>query len=97
MDKSPAELMATEKLSKPGPGRPVKPVARRMFICRCRGIRESLGLSLRDVAGAFGLSRQRMHQIESGAYGPSAETAQRLSKFYGKTVNELWQPLEASE
>jgi putative transcriptional regulator len=48
-------------------------------------------LTQADLAVRIGVSRQTIHAIESGKYVPSTVLALKLSKLFGKPVNELFQ------
>ena len=61
----------------------------RVWNCKIADLRESLGLSIRDVAEACGFSTAGLWQIEHGT-DPMLTSAARLAEFYGKRVHELW-------
>lgn len=48
-------------------------------------------ISQQDLANAIGVSRQTIFAIENEKFIPSTELALKLSAFFGKTVNELFQ------
>ena len=48
-------------------------------------------LTQADLAEHIGVSRQTIHAIESGKYVPSTVLALKLSRLFGKPVNELFQ------
>ncbi len=48
-------------------------------------------LTQADLAERIGVSRQTIHAIESGKYVPSTLLALKLSRLFGKPVNELFQ------
>jgi putative transcriptional regulator len=48
-------------------------------------------LTQAELAERIGVSRQTIHAIESGKYVPSTVLALKLSKLFGKPVNELFQ------
>jgi putative transcriptional regulator len=48
-------------------------------------------LTQADLAERIGVSRQTIHAIESGKYVPSTVLALKLSRLFGKPVNELFQ------
>ena len=50
--------------------------------------RAVLRISQQQLAEAVGVSRQA---IENGKFIPSTELALKLSAYFGKTVNELFQ------
>jgi putative transcriptional regulator len=43
-----------------------------------------------DLAKIIGVSRQAINSIELGKYVPSTTLALKLSKCFGKTVNEIF-------
>ncbi len=53
--------------------------------------RAVLPISQQQLADAVGVSRQTIYAIENGRFIPSTELALRLSAYFGKTVNELFQ------
>ena len=48
-------------------------------------------ISQQDLANAIGVSRQTIFAIENEKFIPSTELALKLSAYFGKTVNELFQ------
>ncbi|MCC6411201.1 MAG: helix-turn-helix transcriptional regulator [Saprospiraceae bacterium] len=54
-------------------------------------------LTQADLAERIGVSRQTIHAIESGKYVPSTVLALKLSRLFGKPVNELFQLEEQDE
>lgn len=53
--------------------------------------RAILDISQQQLADAVGVSRQTIYAIENGRFIPSTELALKLSAYFGKTVNELFQ------
>ena len=53
--------------------------------------RALLKISQQDLANAIGVSRQTIFAIENGKFIPSTELALRLSAYFGKSVNDLFQ------
>ncbi len=53
-------------------------------------------LTQEQLARKIGVSRQTVNSIEANRYVPSTILALRLSKLFGKTVNELFE-LEVDE
>lgn len=51
--------------------------------------RESLGLTLDDVAGAVGIDASTLSRAETGVHGVSLASAQALAAFYGRSIDEL--------
>lgn len=56
-----------------------------------RALRESRGLTQKDLSLQVGVSRQAINAIETGKYDPSIRLAFALARFFGKTVEELFQ------
>lgn len=55
-----------------------------------RGLRESMGMTLRDVEREASISNAFLSQVERGERGiPSVKVLSRLCKVYRKTVSEL--------
>lgn len=44
-----------------------------------------------ELADIIGVSRQTINAIEKGKYAPSTTLALKLSKYFGKSVNELFE------
>ncbi|GAA2985378.1 MULTISPECIES: helix-turn-helix transcriptional regulator [Streptosporangium] len=55
-----------------------------------RELRTRRGLSQGDLATAMGVSRQTINSIETGRYLPSLPLAIALSRFFGTTVEEVF-------
>ena len=53
--------------------------------------RAILRISRQDLANAIGVSRQTIFAIENGKFIPSTELALKLSAYFGKSVNDLFQ------
>jgi len=53
--------------------------------------RAILRISQQDLANAIGVSRQTIFAIENGKFIPSTELALKLSAYFGKSVNNLFQ------
>lgn len=47
-------------------------------------------LTQQQLAGAIGVSRQTINAIETGRYTPSTVLALKLSRVFGKSVNDLF-------
>jgi DNA-binding XRE family transcriptional regulator len=90
---TPAEELAARKPRKHAP-RGVAAARKRIRTWRCtlRDRRESLNLSMRDVANAVGLSVTALHQIEHGT-DPQLTTARKLASFFGTSERDLWPAL----
>lgn len=62
-----------------------------------RRLRESLGLSLSDVATGTGLTKGYLSTMERNVNArPSLDVARRLARFYGTTLDELFPETEAT-
>jgi putative transcriptional regulator len=61
---------------------------------RIREQRTERGMSQVEVAAALGVSRQTVIAIETGRYSPSLPLAFRIARFFGSTVDEMF---DASE
>ncbi len=60
---------------------------------RVRELRENLGLTMRDVADALGLSVTGLFAIEHGS-DPQLTNAMKLAKFYGVDIEDTWKLLK---
>ena len=81
---SPAEQLAASKTPKNS----------KSAIWRCTIVerRKALGLTLRDVAEASGMTNAAVSVIERGQ-DPMLTTAKKLADFFGVTISELWPEL----
>lgn len=57
---------------------------------RLRECRAEKGVSQQEVADAVHVDRRSILGYEKGSRVPSLQTAIRLSIYYGKTVNEIF-------
>lgn len=62
-----------------------------------RRLRTDHGLSQAALGAALGVSRQTVGSIESGRYDPSLPLAITLSRYFGRTVEELFHLPEGEE
>lgn len=85
---TPAERLAKRRKKTPHRAGVVKAVLK----CRLRECREPLGLTLRDVADETGASMANLSRLERGGQ-VELSTAFKLAAFFGKTVQEIWEPL----
>jgi putative transcriptional regulator len=58
------------------------------YLRKCRFEKDEM--SQEDLANAVGVTRQSIHSIEKGKFVPSALLALKLSRFFGKTVEEIF-------
>lgn len=54
-------------------------------------LRKEHGLRQDDVAKVVGVSRQTIIAIETERYNPSLELAMKLSRLFGKPVEEIFE------
>lgn len=57
---------------------------------RVRELRAERGLSQQALGEAVGVSRQTINAIETGRYDPSLTLAVHLARFFGSTVEEVF-------
>ncbi len=60
-------------------------------------LRTSIGWTQEQFSESLGVSRQTIISIENGRYNPSLELAFRISKLFGKTIEEVFIFEEGSE
>ncbi len=60
-----------------------------VWACRIREKRESLNISLDNVAKAIGIAKNTLWQIEQGG-DPQLVTAMKIAEFFGCRVETLW-------
>ena len=53
-------------------------------------LRTSIGWTQEQFSERLGVSRQTIISIENGRYNPSLELAFRISKLFGKTIEEVF-------
>ncbi|HEY1479675.1 MAG TPA: helix-turn-helix transcriptional regulator [Gaiellales bacterium] len=56
-----------------------------------RALRTEQGLSQAQLAAAMGVSRQTINAIETGRYTPSLPLAIQLSRYFQRSVEEVFQ------
>jgi putative transcriptional regulator len=61
---------------------------------RIREQRIQQGLSQAELAAALGVSRQTVISIETGRYLPSLPLAFTIARFFGLTVDKMFDPDE---
>ncbi len=57
-------------------------------------LREAKGLSQGQLAADLGVSRQTINSIEVGRYTPSLPLALKMARFFGTTVEEMFDDAE---
>jgi putative transcriptional regulator len=55
-----------------------------------RSLRTAAGLSQSALAAELGVSRQTINAIETGRYDPSLGLAARLSRYFGQSIEEIF-------
>jgi putative transcriptional regulator len=59
-----------------------------------RALRQRKGLAQGQLAVAMGVSRQTINSIETERYTPSLALAMALARFFGVTVEEMFDDAE---
>lgn len=57
---------------------------------RIRELRAERGLSQQALAAEVGVSRQTINSLEKGRYDPSLKLAVHLARFFGETVEGVF-------
>ena len=57
---------------------------------KVRALRESRGLTQKELGEAMGVSRQAINAIETGKYDPSIWLAYHLAEFFGLLIEEVF-------
>lgn len=57
---------------------------------RIRELRTGHGLSQQALATEVGVSRQTINALETGRYDPSLKLAVHLARYFGETVEEVF-------
>lgn len=52
--------------------------------------RSRLQMTQQGLADALGVSRQAVHAIESGKFNPSTILSLKISRIFGKPVNDIF-------
>jgi len=55
-----------------------------------RELRETAGLSQRELGERLGVSRQTVNSIETGRYDPSLPLAIAIARHFNRTVEEIF-------
>lgn len=83
-------MTPAEKLAKSKPKKFVK-LRKTVHDCILYELRRELNLTIRDVSKATGLTAAGIHAIEHGS-DPMLSTAFKLANFYGRKIEEIWEP-----
>ena len=62
---------------------------------KVRELRSERELAQGELAEAVGVSRQTINSIETGRYTPSLPLAFSLARFFGKSIEEVFDDEEA--
>ena len=62
-----------------------------------REARVALGLSQAELARELGVSRQTIIAIEADRYSPSLPLAFKIARFFGTTIEGVFEPSEEEE
>ena len=54
-------------------------------------LRKNMKLRQEDLAEILGVTRQTIIAIENDKYDPTLELAIKISEFFGKSVNDIFQ------
>ena len=57
---------------------------------RIEELRSSKGITQEDFARMLGVSRQTVSSLENGRYNPSILLAHRIAKFFGMSIEEVF-------
>lgn len=60
------------------------------MINRIKELREKLGLTQKELGEKVGVSRQAINAIETGKFDPSIWLAYDLAKYFGSSIEELF-------
>lgn len=87
---TPAEQLAAAKTAtKPDAIKKANCTRKLPWQPRLKELRETLKLSLDEVAEAAQLSKSGLWELEQGG-DPLLSTAARLAEFFGKPIEEIW-------
>ena len=64
---------------------------------KIESIRKELGILQDEFAKAMGVSRQTISSLENGRYNPSIMLAYKIAKFFGLTIEEVFDFSEFEE
>ena len=57
---------------------------------KIEAIRKERGISQEDFAKTMGVSRQTISSLETGRYNPSILLAYKIARFFGMTIEEVF-------
>jgi len=59
---------------------------------RLKELRQEMGITQEELAEALGVTRQTIIAIERGKYDPSLRLAFKIARFFGKKIEEIFEP-----
>lgn len=57
---------------------------------RIKELRKVRGVTQDELAGAVGVTRQTVISLENGKYNASLQLAYKISKYFGKSIEEVF-------
>ena len=60
------------------------------MVNKVKELRERAGLTQKELGERVGVSRQAINAIETGKFDPSVWLAYDLAKFFGRTIEEIF-------
>ena len=57
---------------------------------KIRALREERDMTQKELGAAVGVSRQAINAVETGKFDPSIWLAHDLARFFGTTIEELF-------
>lgn len=70
---------------------------KKMFNTKIKVLRAERNLTQEDLAIDLGVNRSTILEIERGSFNPSLKLSFKIAKYFGKTVDEVFEMLEEDE
>ncbi|MBF8983368.1 helix-turn-helix transcriptional regulator [Lutibacter sp. B2] len=70
---------------------------KKIFNTKIKVLRAERNLTQEDLAIDLGVNRGTILEIERGTFNPSLKLAFSIAKYFDKTIDEIFQPLEEIE
>ncbi|MCY6372039.1 helix-turn-helix transcriptional regulator [Clostridium ganghwense] len=70
---------------------------KKLFNTKIKVLRAERNLTQEDLAIDLGVNRGTILEIERGTFNPSLKLAFSIAKYFGKTVDEIFEMLEDEE
>ena len=67
------------------------------LITKIHELRRSQKLSQGELAEAMGIRRETLSHLENGKYNPSLKLAMDIAKYFGKSVEEVFEFVDEEE